>query len=82
MSKYLIAIVFLLGLTQGKSEALDLDAMVMIKEVAAVSNKYEKCTRIKGDKKKLTCFDGLTNYIKEKKNTTTFLVKTKGEDIN
>ena len=66
MNKYLIAIVFLFGLTQGKSEALDLDAMVMIKEVAEVSSKYKKCTGVKDDKKRLVCFDDLTNYIKER----------------
>jgi len=66
VNKYLIAIVFLLGLTQGKSEALGLDAMLIIKEVAEVSSKYKKCTGVKDDKKRLVCFDDLTNYIKER----------------
>ena len=66
VNKYLIGIVFLFGLTQGKSEALDLDAMLIIKEVAEVSTKYKQCTGIKDDKKRLACFDSLTNYIKEK----------------
>ena len=41
VSKYIIAVVFLLGLTQNKSEALNLDGMVMIKEVVEVSNRYK-----------------------------------------
>ena len=44
MSKYLIAMVFLLGLTQNKSEALDLDGMAIIKEVVEISNKYKTCS--------------------------------------
>ena len=36
MVKFLIAVVFLLGLTQGISEALDLDGMVIIKEAVEV----------------------------------------------
>jgi hypothetical protein len=80
VSKYLIAVVFLLGLAQGKSEALDLDAMVMIKEVAAVSNKYKKCTDVNDDKKRLKCFDNLTNYIKEReKKYENLLSKEKGD---
>ena len=66
MSKYLIAVIILLSLTQGKLEALDLDGMVMVKEVVEISNKYKQCTGIKDDKKRLACFDSLTNYIKEK----------------
>jgi len=64
--KFLIAVVFLLGLTQEKSEALDLDGMVMIKEVVEVSNKYKICSDTKDNKKRLACFDGLTIYIKER----------------
>ena len=37
MRKYFIAVVFLLGLTQNKSEAMNLDGMIMIKEVVEVS---------------------------------------------
>ena len=66
MNKYLIAVFFLLGLTQEKSEALDLDGMVMIKEVVEVSNKYKICSDTKDNKKRLACFDDLTIYIKER----------------
>ena len=57
---------FLLGLMQEKSEALDLDGMVIIKEVVEVSNKYKNCSDTKDNKKRLACFDNLTKYIKEK----------------
>ena len=66
MSKYIIAVVFLLGLTQGKSAAVDLDGMVIIKEAVEVSKKYNTCTSIEDDKKRLACFDSLTNYIKKR----------------
>ena len=66
MVKFLIAVVFLVGLTQGKSAAVDLDGMVIIKEAVEVSRKYNTCTSIEGDKKRLACFDNLTNYIKER----------------
>ena len=66
MRKYLIAVVFLLGLTQNKSEALNLDSMTMIKEVAEISNRYKNCSDIKDSKKRLACFDNLTKYIKER----------------
>ena len=66
MSKYLIAMVFLLGLTQNKSEALDLDGMAIIKEVVEISNKYKTCSDTKDNKKRLACFDNLTIYIKER----------------
>ena len=56
MRKYFIAVVFLLGLTQNKSEAMNLDGMIMIKEEVEVSNRY----------KNLACFDNLTKYIKER----------------
>ena len=65
MSKYLIAMVFLLGLTQNKSEALDLDGMAIIKEVVEISNKYKTCSDTKDNKKRLACFDNLTIYLKE-----------------
>ena len=68
MRKYLIAVVFLLGLTQNKSEALNLDGMIMIKEVIEVSNRYKNCSDTKDNKKRLACFDNLTKYIKERKN--------------
>ena len=67
MSKYIIAVVFLLGLMQGKTEALDFtDSMVVIKEVGVISQKYTKCSETKDDKKRLACFDSLTIYIKER----------------
>ena len=67
VSKYIIAVVFLLGLMQGKTEALDFtDGMVVIKEVGVISQKYTKCSETKDDKKRLACFDSLTIYIKER----------------
>ena len=67
MSKYIIAVVFLLGLMQGKTEALDFtDGIVLIKEVGVISQKYQKCSDTKDDKKRLACFDSLTIYIKER----------------
>ena len=80
MTKYLMAVVFLLCLTQTKLEALDLDGMVMIKEVAEVSNKYKQCTGIKDDKKRLACFDGLTSYIKEREKKYDNLLGKKEKD--
>jgi hypothetical protein len=66
VSKYLIAVVFLLGLTLNKSEALNLDGMIMIKEIVEVSNRYKNCSDTKDSKKRLACFDNLTKYIKER----------------
>ena len=66
MVKFLIGVVFVLGLTQNKSEAVDLDGMVLIKEAVEVSKKYNTCTNIEDNKKRLACFDNLTNYIKER----------------
>ena len=71
MSKYLIAVVLLLGLMQGKTEALDIqnshiDRMIAIKEIAVISQKYQKCVVTKDDKKRLACFDSLTIYMKER----------------
>ena len=66
MVKFLIGVVFLLGLIQGKSEAVDLDGMLLIKEAVEVSKKYNTCTSIEDDKKRLACFDNLTNYIKKR----------------
>ena len=39
MSKYLIAVVLLLGLMQGKTEALEEEFFLLIKEFAVVSKK-------------------------------------------
>ena len=67
VSKYIIAAVFLLGLMQGKTEALDFtDRMVVIKEVVVISQKYKRCSDTKDDKKRLACFDSLTIYIKQR----------------
>ena len=66
MVKFLIGVVFILGLTQEKSEAVDLDSMLLIKEIVEVSKKYNTCTSIEDDKKRLACFDSLTNYIKKR----------------
>jgi hypothetical protein len=64
--KFLIGVVFVLGLTQEKSEAVDLDGMLLIKEAVEVSKKYNTCTSIEDNKKRLACFDSLTNYIKKR----------------
>ena len=69
MVKFLIAGAFLLVFMQEKSAAVDLDGMVIIKEAVEVSKKYNTCTSIKDDKKRLACFDNLTSYIKERENT-------------
>jgi hypothetical protein len=61
-----IGVVFLLSLTQGKSEAVNFDGMLLIKEAVKVSKKYNTCTSIEDDKNRLGCFDNLTNYIKER----------------
>ena len=66
MVKFLIGVVFVLGLTQEKSEAVDLDGILLIKEALEVSKKYNTCTSIEDDKKRLACFDSLTNYIKKR----------------
>ena len=66
MVKFLIGVVFILGLTQEKSEAVDLDGILLIKEAVEVSKKYNTCTSIEDDKKRLACFDSLTNYIKKR----------------
>ena len=70
MSKYIIVVVFLLGLMQGKTEALDFtDRMVVVKEVVVISQKYKKCSDTKDGKKRLACFDSLTIYMnRERKN--------------
>ena len=79
MVKFLIGVVFILGLTQEKSEAVDLDSMLLIKEIVEVSKKYNKCTSIEDDKKRLACFDSLTNYIKEREKIYNKHETTKGK---
>lgn len=70
VSKYIIAVVFLLGLMQGKIEALtgdsDLFQSLYIKETALHLKKYKKCSDTKDDKKRLACFDSLTKHGKER----------------
>ena len=72
MSKQIIAVVFLLGLIQGQTEALtwEKDSVIlqslMIKETALFFKKYKKCSDTKDDKKRLACFDSLTKYIEER----------------
>ena len=76
MTKNIIAVVFLLGLMHGKTEALDFtDRMVVIKEVVVVSQKFQKCSDTKGDKKRLACFDILTKYMGEREKKWENLVK-------
>ena len=66
MVKFLIGVVFILGLTQEKSEAVDLDSMLLIKELVEVSKKYNTCTSIEDDKKRFSWFDILSIYIKKR----------------
>ena len=65
MKKYLIAMILLSGLMQGESEAVDVDILLIVKEVKIISSKYYNCAEIKDDKQRLFCFDGLTAYINE-----------------
>ena len=74
VSKYIITVVFLLGLMQWKTEALGKDSLkdrisadiLIIRELAVVSKKYKKCSDTKDDKKRLACFDSLTKPGKER----------------
>ena len=76
MSKYIIAVVFLFGLMQGKTESLDFTGrMAVIKEVVVISQKYQKCSETKNDQKRLTCFDSLTIYMKERESIYENLIK-------
>ena len=58
--------VLLSGLMQGESEAVDIDMLLIVKEIKIISSKYYDCVEIKGDKQRLLCFDGLTAYINER----------------
>ena len=58
--------VLLLGLMQGESEAVEIDILLMVKEIKTISSKYYNCVEIKDDKERLLCFDGLTEYINER----------------
>jgi hypothetical protein len=65
MKKYFIAVFLLSGLMQGESEAVDVDMLLIVKEIKIISSKYFNCVEIKDDKKRLLCFDGLTSYLNE-----------------
>ena len=58
--------VLLSGLMQGESEAVDIDMLLIVKEIKIISSKYYNCVEIKDDKQRLLCFDGLTAYINER----------------
>ena len=75
MSKYIIAVVFLLGLIKGETEALEKDIFVMVKEFAVISTKYKTCSDTKDDKKRLACFDILTKYMEEREKKYENLIK-------
>jgi len=66
VSKYFIAVVFLLGLMNGKTEALEKDMFVVLKEFGVITTKYKTCSNTKDDTKRLACFDTLTQYIDER----------------
>ena len=67
MSKYFIAVVLLLGLMQGKTEALELgnDIFIVFKEFGVFTTKYQTWSDTKDDTKRLACFDTLTQYMDE-----------------
>ena len=75
MNKYFIAVVLLLGLMQGKTEALEKDIFIIIKEFGVISTKYKTCSDTKDDKKRLACFDILTKYMGEREKKWGNLVK-------
>ena len=75
MNKYFIAVVLLLGLMQGKTEALEKDIFIIIKEFGVISTKYKTCSDTKDDKKRLACFDILTKYMGEREKKWENLVK-------
>ena len=73
MKKYFIAVILLSGLMQGESEAVEIDILLIVKEIKIISSKYLNCVEIQDDKKRLLCFDGLTAYLNEReKNMKTF----------
>jgi hypothetical protein len=76
VNKYFIAVVLLLGLMQGKTEALEKDIFIIIKEFGVISAKYKKCSDTKDDKKRLACFDILTKYMGEREKKWENLVKS------
>ena len=75
MNKYFIAVVLLLGLMQGKTEALEKDIFIILKEFGVISTKYKTCSDTKDDKKRLACFDILTKYLEEREKKYENLIK-------
>ena len=77
MSKYFIAVVLLLGLMQGKTEALEPgnDIFIVFKEFGVITTKYKTCSDTKDDTKRLACFDTLTQYMEEREKKWENLVK-------
>ena len=67
VSKYFIAVVLLLGLMQGKTEALEKDIFIVLKEFGVITIKYKTYSDTKEDTKRLACFDTLTQYMGERK---------------
>ena len=65
--KYFIAVVLLLGLMQGKTEALEKDIFIVPKKFGVITIKYKTCSDTKEDTKRLVCFDTLTQYMGERK---------------
>ena len=66
MKKYFIAVILLSGLMQGESEAVEIDILLIVKEIKKISSKYYNCVEIKDDKQRLLCFDSLTAYMNER----------------
>ena len=77
MSKYFIAVVLLLGLMQGKTEALEPgnDIFIVFKEFGVITTKYKTCSDTKDDTKRLACFDTLTQYMDEREKKWENLVR-------
>ena len=75
MNKYFIAVVLLLGLMQGKTEALEKDIFIIIKEFGVITTKYKTCSDTKEDTKRLACFDTLTQYMGEREKKWENLVR-------
>ena len=70
---------------QGESEAVDIDMLLIVKEIKIISSKYYGCVEIKDDKQRLLCFDGLTEYINEREKKYANLSKlrtSKDDNIN
>ena len=82
MKKYFIVIILLSGLMQGESGAVDVDILLVVKEIKKISSKYYNCVEIKNDKQRLLCFDGLTAYIngREKKYASLSKLRTSKDD--